>query len=649
MNGNTPIAPRNGHTLVVGIVARISGCANQKELSLKDQEDHAKEIVAATYSGSVEYTVIATKGKGERLDRPELGEVERLLRSRQLDLLICEDLGRLVRGVEASWLCGIAVDHGTRVLAPNDCVDTAEDSWEEDVLSACRDHVGHNAHTSKRLKHKLMNRFLKFGGAMAREIYGYIVPDDATTYQDWRKDPSAEPIIKEAAERLRTTLNCSAVADWLNGEGAPVGPYCRRENWDGKMVRRYFQNPLLKGLPGRGFKHTVKHNETGRRVSVKNPKGAKFREAPHLAFFEPDEFDELVDLLREKNRMNGRKAVNGRDPLLGRTRKRTSFPGQHARCWYCGRQYVWGGNGMAGNLMCTGAREWRCWNSISFSGAIARQGVIDAITSKLYQLDGFENQFAEMIRSAAKDVSGGLSQRWGELLRAEEKLKREREKVKAALKALGAHSTIQESLAELDACEKGLALERRQLERHQARPLDLPTSIASLREVLAHEFERQAAESAEFGDLLRKLVPEFHVYLVRLCDGGHLFPRAKIRLNLAASFDDAARVPGLCKLLSQELAIDLFCPPQRERIRVDAAQLAVQGLTQREIARRLPEKPTSTAVGDALALQRLMESRGLASPYIVVSETPVDYPKLRRQKNSKFRFTPLDGYDRPKL
>jgi hypothetical protein len=62
----------------------------------------------------------------------------------------------MVRGTEAARLCGIAVDHGTRVIAPNDCIDTADESWEEDVISACRDHVGHNTHTSKRLKHKLI-------------------------------------------------------------------------------------------------------------------------------------------------------------------------------------------------------------------------------------------------------------------------------------------------------------------------------------------------------------------------------------------------------------------------------------------------------------------------------------------------------------
>lgn len=151
------IVPRGGRTLVVGIVARISGCQNQKELSLDDQVDHAKEVVTDLYGGPVEYVIISTTGKGEGLDRPELDEIERLLRSRRLDLLVVEDLGRLVRGVEAAWLCMIAVDNGVRVLSANDGTDTADDTWEGDVLEACAEHVGHNAHTSRRLKHKLVS------------------------------------------------------------------------------------------------------------------------------------------------------------------------------------------------------------------------------------------------------------------------------------------------------------------------------------------------------------------------------------------------------------------------------------------------------------------------------------------------------------
>src|SRR5689334_20437854 len=91
------LTPPNGHTLVVGVVCRISGCQNQKEVSLEDQEDHAREVVEEVYDGPAEHRVIATKAKGEQLDRPELGRIEAMLRSRELDLLVCEDLGRLVR------------------------------------------------------------------------------------------------------------------------------------------------------------------------------------------------------------------------------------------------------------------------------------------------------------------------------------------------------------------------------------------------------------------------------------------------------------------------------------------------------------------------------------------------------------------------
>jgi site-specific DNA recombinase len=143
------VTPRNGHSLVAGIVARISGCQNQKEVSLDDQIDHGKELTAEFYSGVVDFRTFATNAKGERLDRPELVDIEVMLRSRELDLLIVEDIGRLIRGADAVRLCGIAVDHGVRVLSPNDGIDTAEDTWEEDVLEACKEHVGHNAHASR--------------------------------------------------------------------------------------------------------------------------------------------------------------------------------------------------------------------------------------------------------------------------------------------------------------------------------------------------------------------------------------------------------------------------------------------------------------------------------------------------------------------
>lgn len=644
-----PLAPRNGHTLVVGVIARISGGPNQKELSLDDQVDHAKQEIAELYTGEVENRVIATTGKGERLDRPELAVVERMLRSRELDLLVCEDIGRLVRGAEAARLCGVAVDHGVRVIAPNDCVDTADPSWEADVLDACKEHVGHNAHTSKRLKHKLMNRFRKFGGAVARPIYGYVVPDGAKTYDDWRKDDAAVPIYKEWFRRLREDPNCSAVADWLNAAGVPTGKYARRKRWDGKMVRRVTRNPLLKGCPTRGVRRTVKHHERGRWVSVRSPDQPVQYHAPHLAHIDPLEWDEVNTLLESANRNLGRKPVNGSDPLLRVPRTRSRFPGCHARCWYCGRHYVWGGNGQAGRLMCAGARGWQCWNAVAFDGELAVSRLTQALTAELYRLDGFDDQFRRMVERAAAEGGEELARRRNDLRRREVVHTTERENLLAAVAAYGPRPMLAQKLTDLEVAERALARERGELGRRAERRPRLPSSVGEVRRLLEDQLRGLAADSSEFATMLRLVVPEFHVHLVRLADGGHLLPRAVATVCLAGAFPDAADVPGVGPLLTRTVVLDLFDPPQRERIREQSARLAAERQNQRQIAAGLSEPATQTAVYRALALDRQVRVRGLSSPYTVVLAPPGDNLKLRRHKNRKYRFEPAAGYQPPPL
>jgi len=645
------LRPRNGIILVVGIVARISGCANQKELSLEDQIDHAKQVVAEMYDGPVEFRVVATKGKGERLDRPELADIQQMLRAGELDLLIVEDIGRLIRGAEAVRLCGIAVDHGTRVLAPNDCIDTAQESWEEDVISASRDHVGHNAHTSKRLKHKLMNRFEKFGGATALVPPGYEKPEGTKTYDDWRKIHDWTPIIQEGLRRLRASLNCSAVADWFNEVGMTLGNYGRRKAWNGAKVRIFYHNPILKGMPWRGSRETVKHNETGRRISVKSPKGPVFRACPHLAHVDPILFDEVNALLIAKNANRGRVPVNGTDPLWRVPRKRTRFPGQYARCWFCGRHFVWGGNGIADNLQCSGSRDWHCWNSIGFNGELAAKRLVSVIADALFSVQGLEAQFATMVRAVTLNGADDMARNLRLLESSEQSLARDKENWAAAIAQYGPRPMFHEKLLEIEAREQALKRDRYNLDKLKGRKLLLPESIEDLRQQLEVKFQRLTIASPEFGDLMRELVPEYHVYLVRLLDGGHLLPRARIKLDLAGSIPDAVHVPGLNDLFSREVTLDLFLKePQRERIRCEAVRLEAQGLTQRQIAAQLDdEKPKLPVVQEALALDRRMKELGLDSPYVMVSEPPEDYTKLRRHKNPRYGFTPLDGYERPSL
>ncbi|HYE19758.1 MAG TPA: hypothetical protein VEA69_15010 [Tepidisphaeraceae bacterium] len=649
-----PLVPRNGHTLVVGIVARISGCANQTELSLEDQVDHGKEVVVGLYDGPVEYRLVQTTGKGERLDRPELAEVEQMLRRGELDLLICEDLGRLVRGTAAKDLCAIAVDNFTRVIAPNDFIDTNDETWEEDVIAACRDHVGHNAHTSKRLKHKLMNRFVKFGGATARPVAGYAVPADAKTYDDWRKDEAATPVIAEGLRLLRETLSGEAVADHFNnvpyngGVGFPPGPYCRRPRWDGRMALRFYRNRVLGGFPQRGARHTVKRHESGRRVSVRSPHGPQYRACPHLAHVDVAELDAALASVAKRNAAMKRKAVGGADPLLRVSRSDGRFPAGSATCWYCGRPCVWGGNGVTGNLMCSGSRDRRCWSSVGFGGQLAAERTAQTIAAALRRVEGLDAQFQALV-AAARSGQGGLDARRGKLRRDEEVLDGHKRKLKDVMKALGSDPLVLDAVGEVRTEEARLAAERRAIDALAGRPLDVPGSLAGLRDQFEQKLKELAARpnGREVHRLLRTLVPQFHVYLVRLADGGHPLPRARLRLALDGLVPDAARVRGLPELLTLDATVDLFEPPQREHIRERAVALTAQGRDQRAVARELGV--SQAAVQKALALDRLVRERGLAGPYVVLTEPPDDYPKLRRHRNRKYAFDPLAGYEPPPL
>ncbi len=56
---------------------------------------------------------------------------------------------------------------------------------------------------------------------------------------------------------------------------------------------------------------------------------------------------------------------------------------------------------------------------------------------------------------------------------------------------------------------------------------------------------------------------------------------------------DVEGVNGLNDLLTREVTLDLFEPPQRERIRRESAMLAAAGVKQRDIARQLSDATCS--------------------------------------------------------
>jgi len=124
----TPLISQDGIQLRVLGIARISG-DKQDELSLNDQEALYRDWLDAHCDGPFQLTMIAGEGSGERLDRDEWGRASQAVETSCYDLVITEDLGRIVRRIHAFLFCELAEDHCTRVIAINDHIDTADEGW----------------------------------------------------------------------------------------------------------------------------------------------------------------------------------------------------------------------------------------------------------------------------------------------------------------------------------------------------------------------------------------------------------------------------------------------------------------------------------------------------------------------------------------
>lgn len=85
--------------------------------------------------------------------------------------------------------------------------------------------------------------------------------------------------------------------------------------------------------------------------------------------------------------------------------------------------------------------------------------------------------------------------------------------------------------------------------------------------MIEQTFRNLVADAPEFGRLLRQVVPEFHVDMIRLYDGCHLLPSACVALSLSGVVPDGRHAPGVAALFTRTVAQDLFEAPQRERSR----------------------------------------------------------------------------------
>jgi site-specific DNA recombinase len=632
-----PLVPRFGQILRVLIVCRIS-TDNQDVKSLADQEALLRSYIATYFSGPIEVKVIASRGSGQYLDRAELHEIEGLIEGRSFDLIIAEDLARICRRAYAYEICELVQDSGARLIAVNDCVDTAREDWHLGAFFNIFRHEAYCRDTSKRIRRSHRHRFTQ-GGVVQSFTYGYIKPAGAKSDADVRKDPDAEPIYHEWFRLLEGGATYAEVADWLNSRGIRPGPACRSDTWNVARVRNATLNPILKGDRIRNRVIAKRTNKTGRSRSVPAPaEELLVRHVPHLVFIEPDRYDRVIALIK---RRNAKFKAEGLDARKGVPRKRTPFPGQHLVCGVCGRLYYFGGNGLADHMMCSGARGHRCWNGMTVDAKLATAKIAQAVLAELDGMPDFDVGLRAEMRKEAEAVEADLGREAGELRRKSAEVARQVDNVVAAMVAAGHSPALVEKLHALEAERERLGFDLAELDRTPAKPIALPT-IERLRTLASEAFEAILTGSPEAARLARRLLPRLEVVPYQICDGDAVEPRAHLMVDLSALMPDAGLLEGRLDRLRRELVVDLFERPQRVAFRERVIELRASGLSERKVAAQLGL--TVAATQRAASLDRLMKEKGLVDPYLRMTEPLDNSIRSRRHRHPRYRFEPLPGW-----
>ena len=112
------LSPRNGHTLVVGVISRTSNCHGAPYLG--EQANRVKDVIADNYNGPIEFHLIDVIKSAGRQTRGAFVETEALIRTGSMDVIAAEDLTRLGRNDEVTELLALAAACQTRMLSLND-------------------------------------------------------------------------------------------------------------------------------------------------------------------------------------------------------------------------------------------------------------------------------------------------------------------------------------------------------------------------------------------------------------------------------------------------------------------------------------------------------------------------------------------------
>jgi DNA invertase Pin-like site-specific DNA recombinase len=559
--------------------------------------------------------------------------VEALIAAGEVDLVVVEDLSRLYRNPRFRWaFAQDAVDRGVRVICVADGLDTADENRETMMHAAALRHGLHVPDTRRRVRRTASYAFSR-GGMVQKARYGYrkLTAAEAASGRSGpaglriARDDAATPRIREMRRRVMEGHGYRAVAEWLREEGVAAGSYAGK-GWTARVVEDLLRDPILSGV--RTFRDTLYTQvfRTGKTSRRGNPQ-PETAYHPELAHMTREEHAGLLAAMDAWAAGHGVPSGEG-SPLRGRPRSRSAWPGQHARCGACGGLMYRNGR----HLRCVNSLpggERTCWNRVQARFDLIRSAVLPWVLSELEGHTGFREALVE---SAWGELQRRRSRRDGTGAECEARVAELSAQAARLAKAVARMPDSEALLAELRGVESALAeakCERTAL-RERAGAAGMYASREDVAARLPEAVVELAADSWEFADLMRRLLPEFVVVPVQALDTGQVRPRARLTLDLSGWARPGEPVPP-----PSSAEFDLFEPPGRIRLAAAcaAAEAADPKATLQGIASGLGTDRMT--VKRALAYARLMAAAGTADPYRPLSSAPASASRWRTRPDRR--------------
>jgi hypothetical protein len=332
-----------------------------------------------------------------------------------------------------------------------------------------------------------------------------------------------------------------------------------------------------------------------------------------------------------------RSVPKGKHPLAGIPRDSRGPLSTLFFCGICGGKMYQDGRG-EGGYRCSGAKSGACWNKASADRRIVHAEIGKAIVE---QILGSSEQLAVVAKSVSqkieveRSVETQLADSCERLERAEQKLQKIAKLVERLEDDPEAFTAIEGKLRAAGAEVSKYRLERERFEAMQLQETELNLSEEAINRGIREAASRLLDLDSGSDVTLRKLVSRIEAFPYSQITSCKVVLRAKFTLNFISLLPECLsrllQYDGSCDgdIREVPLVVDLFVPSNAPKHAMQAVELQGKGFVLEKIGEELGISKRSAHL--AVQYGRAMLDRGLADPFVELTEPPADASRWREK------------------